>query len=749
MRRSLRVAACVLLLVVAAVAGWRGVLGVSDQIVALHGRELTLGLALCAVAVGAVTGAVRVGRGPVRDLWALLVPIVGAVVVVGLIVLATAWLYHDHLLAGYVTAGLAMLLPAGLLGYFISGGGIELDADSLLVMAVTLIPFGGGAVSFAVVSQARGHGAVASLFGVLGVLVVGSTVTAAVIGSRRSWPRRAIGVSLPLQLAGLAPAAGSVLLAITPDYGGALGDLPLSLFGVIAQTAGVVVLAALVQGALLAWLAPGLPPVEVGPTSSYGEDASGWEEERRYLQTRILTVDRSNRDEAERLRDRLDRGDVRHRRGGAARSRPVRTAVAGTSPRARPLMTAAVVTAAVDVAERTGLVIDLVWPRIEMVLPSEVRRRMRRADRSVAGLRVAVAGVLATAITWVVPLAGQAGSLVGNLAPVFALLLVAALLLTSLRARVSELYRRRADAVEIYRFDLARSLHVPIPAEPGAFARSAGVLMGTEPAPELTVEPAGAIPAVTGRLSEETADDLRRRIVDDVTSGVASEFRRLHTRQDQIERLVRSPSLDRDQLDALAERVAEQAAEPVSERLGERMQQMQQHLYDHIGVVVEGSLEAAVNGPPLANFTGFMVIDLTREGEGRPSHRAGQMLTAPAGGLLELSLFLIRDEKARGAAPRLESGEQFFVAEPIQIEGGRVAGVVEFEAVADSPTLHAKPNRRNLTVGAAAAETMFAFAMPATPGRHEIWFQLYQGGRLIQAVAVTVEAEAHQVPVDE
>jgi hypothetical protein len=30
-----------------------------------------------------------------------------------------------------------------------------------------------------------------------------------------------------------------------------------------------------------------------------------------------------------------------------------------------------------------------------------------------------------------------------------------------------------------------------------------------------------------------------------------------------------------------------------------------------------------------------------------------------------------------------------------------------------------------------------------------VWFQLYQGGRLIQAVAVTVEAAAQQAPVEE
>jgi hypothetical protein len=176
---------------------------------------------------------------------------------------------------------------------------------------------------------------------------------------------------------------------------------------------------------------------------------------------------------------------------------------------------------------------------------------------------------------------------------------------------------------------------------------------------------------------------------------------------------------------------------------------MQRSLYDQIGRIVEESVEAAVIGPPLIDFTGFMVIDLPQSGGGRPAPRPGEMISAPVGSALELSFFVMRNEQARGATPRLETAGQFFIAEPINIEGGRPAAEVLFEAVADSPTLQPQPGRQQLRVGEAGAETVFVFAMPERPGRHEIWFQLYQGGRLIQAVTVNIEATAEQASVEE
>ena len=268
----------------------------------------------------------------------------------------------------------------------------------------------------------------------------------------------------------------------------------------------------------------------------------------------------------------------------------------------------------------------------------------------------------------------------------------------SLRARVSDLYRLRADVVEIYRFDLARRLHVPIPRDPEVFVALASTLTGARPPDELD----------DGRRPAET--HTHRAAVD-----IGDELGQIRRQQQRLERLVGMRELSPEQLAGLADRVAERTAEPVAEILGERLE----HL-------VHQSIEAAVVGPALVDFTGFMALDLV-DGGGR----AGEVIRAPAGGVLEMRFSIVRDDPARNA---------FLITEPIEIEGGRAEPLVEFEAVADSPTLRPQPGRETLLVAREAA-SVFSFAVPDRPERHQIWFQLYQGGRLIQAIAVDVEAE--------
>jgi hypothetical protein len=338
-------------------------------------------------------------------------------------------------------------------------------------------------------------------------------------------------------------------------------------------------------------------------------------------------------------------------------------------------------------------------------------------------------------------------------------LLFTLLLLTGLRQRVERLYQERANAVEVYRFDLARALHLPIPRDPEVFRELAGVMMGSAWPAEIV--PSDEHGTHTASLaSREQLEAMHERITRDVVAALQPELERLDDRQSQLSELVRLPSLNEQQLSALAELVAQRAAEPFSagmrrhietldhtlqqrvDQVRERLEALQQTFYQRVGQLIEDRIESAVLGPPLANFTGFMVIDLKADGRGRPSPEPGEMVVAPVGGSLELSFFVFGDENARGAAPTLESGEQFFVVEPVHIDGGSSAAFVEFDAVADSPTLRAEPNRQRMTVGGSAgAEAPFTFQMPDHAGRHEIWFQLYQAGRLIQAVSIHIQVQ--------
>src|SRR5262249_39647143 len=60
----------------------------------------------------------------------------------------------------------------------------------------------------------------------------------------------------------------------------------------------------------------------------------------------------------------------------------------------RSLAPAAATTANLRATRSTGLVPDVVWPRIELILPPAVRRDFKRTDRIIAALRVAVASAV-------------------------------------------------------------------------------------------------------------------------------------------------------------------------------------------------------------------------------------------------------------------------------------------------------------------------------------------------------------------
>jgi hypothetical protein len=110
---------------------------------------------------------------------------------------------------------------------------------------------------------------------------------------------------------------------------------------------------------------------------------------------------------------------------------------------------------------------------------------------------------------------------------------------------------------------------------------------------------------------------------------------------------------------------------------------------------------------------------------------------------LGLVLFVVRDPRARGAAAtqQTDPDRQFFVLEPVHVEGGRDEPTVQFEAIVDSRTLTPRPQRQTLRTQE-EAQTVFRFQMPDKEGCHEVWFQLYQSGRLLQVIAVSIAVKA-------
>jgi hypothetical protein len=559
--------------------------------------------------------------------------------------------------------------------------------------------------------------------------------------SRRRESARAGGGEVPvaIRLAGLVVPVGSLVWARGGDVRQALADAPVAAFTAVAVLGLVAAVVLLFQEAVLAWLTPVAPGAGRRLADRLQLEGFDREEPGRREAYEDWRPYGDHRDDEERRRD-----DELTRR---LTDELTPAGVPGVL--ARPLVGRSAAATVAKTATNTGLVVDVVWPRIAMVLPDHARRFFRRADRAIAALRVGVASNVCTMLVWF-------GAAVGWLAPQsdtsqpWAVLVgpaaVAAVLFLALRRLVDDTSRRRADAVDLYRFDLARVLHLPIPRDPRRFRALAGALTGDRPADRHLPSPDPARPSAAQADMQELGS-LREDVVDEVTRRIVAEIRRMRVRDDDPARRLHRPSLSDDEISALADQVAERAAGPVGEQVSRRIEDLQRRYHQEVDRVVREGVEAAVLGPPLVSFTGFLVIDAKTGGEDGPPRQPGGVVAVPVGGLLELAAFVVRDQAARGAAPLMESDSALFVVEPIHIEGGRPASLVEFDAVMDSATLRPSPHRATMAVGAAGSRALFGFRMPDRAGRHEVWFQLYQAGRLIQVVAITVETTATPTPV--
>jgi hypothetical protein len=416
---------------------------------------------------------------------------------------------------------------------------------------------------------------------------------------------------------------------------------------------------------------------------------------------------------------------------------------------AQPLRSAAVNELHRRTALTTGLVIDEVWPRIALVASDEVLRQVRRGERGVLVWRITVAAALGTAGAWLlIALTGFGGFRYTDWQPaplVWGPLLVAAIALVQARRLLAEVNQAKADAVEVYRYDLAKRMHITLPPDPSGpyMIRLAGALSGDEPPdgsgwhrPQEPELPDGA------RL-----DELAALVALRVRSGVRAEVRQA-VREGYASLDPRFPAgaagADLD-LTALAREVADRAAGPVAEglkgHLKNHLTELHRQFERDVRAAIHSSVKESVAGPALSNFVGYLAIELDR---GQQDVRAdGGAVTAPAGQRVKLFVSVVRDPRARDLPSVVESppGRDFFVFEPVRVEGGRDSRTVSFDAMADSSTLTPLPQRRNLLVEN-EQQTAFEFRLPEEEGGHEVWFQLYQAGHLVQVVALKVEVQA-------
>ncbi|MFE2560350.1 hypothetical protein ACFXGT_30890 [Streptomyces sp. NPDC059352] len=467
----------------------------------------------------------------------------------------------------------------------------------------------------------------------------------------------------------------------------------------------------------------------------YARPPHGWESDDLHQERARSERERAGRDQ-ERIREEF------YRYGLAPRPTGILSRVV------RPLSPAGGSAAAVAAALSTGLVVDRVWPRIELVASLEVKREAHRRSRDVALLRVTAASAVCAGLSW--PFAAgvvarsQPG---GGLAVLFIgpfLIALAALALG--RRRIVEAYEHRVSAVEVYRFDLAEAVRLPPPGSNAELIALSDVLEGhggyDRPLVWSGATETAAAVEVSAVSRESLVSEVSQRVLREVCEVLRDEHEALAQR-------LTPGRLGKKDLGRLAQEVAQHTSKSVGERLERQVAHLQEGSTQGLRQVLREGIEESVIGPPLANFTGYFALQLA---DGHKPAADGAADTRPTGGAahgttvvaspgyrLGLVLFVVRDPRARGAASTQQTApdRQFFALEPVHVEGGRDVPTVDFEAMVDSPTLTPSPRRQTLRTQK-EAQTVFRFQMPDEEGSHEVWFQLYQSGRLIQVIAVSI-----------
>lgn len=589
---------------------------------------------------------------------------------------------------------------------------------------------------------------------------------------------RSTDVSPQAQLAGVAvPLAGVVGVVLREDPWGVTDAGPLLLGGLLAAAAAVLLA---LQGLVLAWLGTDpwrhqvrrfarkvvsetdelrwrlgdhRPGSGRGP-SPRAEPGSRWEDLEETPEEYLRGLRRGHGDalDATRTRQQYERrlqDLLEVLRGENLPSDE--SLLAGLLRRLRaPFASGRLFDLEMTTALATGLAVEQVWPRIALVVQDSYGRRVRDLERAVQGWRLVTAAAVCTAFSLlVVPLLG-ADPRVALAAP--GPLLLAFVALPRAHRALLGARRLKAEAVRLRRRDLLQTLRLAPPAD--------GDLLPL--APELSGDPSSyprgyPYPERPETVEERARAEARADLRAVVREQLASFARRIEPPAEQAP--APSAPLTDDQLARLAEQVALLAADPVAERLKAQLTRLQRQFQDEVyaavresvDATVRESVDAAVGGAPLSNFVGYVAIELDRRprsGGVAPSARAERgTIKAPAGGRVDLVVSVVRDDRARqtDTVVRTDPGKDFFVFEPVRLEGGRDDDTVTFDALVDSSTLTPLPQRRNVRV-TEQEQVTFGFQLPAEEGRHEVWFQLYQSGRLVQVTAIGVEAVAGPAP---
>lgn len=346
-------------------------------------------------------------------------------------------------------------------------------------------------------------------------------------------------------------------------------------------------------------------------------------------------------------------------------------------------------------AVRAGVLLDELWPSLLTVVPPHLRRRHQVVESALAAV-IAVGAVAVPALVaarWF-----GAASL-----PLAAVLL--AWSVWSGRVLADRAYRMRAATAEVHLFDLAEALHLPLPARHSALPVLGRWLNGEKryaDGPELV----GVAWTSTRGAGGDAVGNHRGR--------------------------GRPLRVDEDGIDP-------------GELVRRLREEVSRELADHRSVVdgllvelVKRAVQEAVAGPEVADFTGYLAVELLRG-----AVLEGSTVVASPAASFTLGVSVPADPTAADTVPErgiaLEHG--LIALEPIHLRGGEVRPEVSFDVLVDGPELRPAPRRASLDVPRPMGERTARVALraPEEEGRHETWLQLYQQGQLVQMVMLSVE----------
>jgi hypothetical protein len=684
-------------------------------------------------------------------------------------VLAVGFASEHNLIAAWLLAGLAI---AESVGWMVLPEWSDLTAWAIAVIipAISVI---GALVKFAL----SGNALAALVTGVVGLAVLLFVLWRLDIISnfkihlpKRGYSSRTLpGTMIPVsaRLVGLVIPLGTIVWAEISHEHGLGTTAAVRLLSVAAWVILAAIALLLLQGIVIAWLRPAAATHVLAQAAEEAQrqGSSPWEEPGE--PGRYTRGSRDRGDPYEQIRYELERPERIHyerehpelmRERAAKRDKDLSRDSSVLGRVVRPLgVRPAALSAGLSLAESTGLNVDEVWPRLQLVVPSDVRSEVVRKDRMIATLRVAAASAICTAIVWPI----SAGViLTGASAIVLAALVVAPLAVSAVavivaRSRLADVYLRRVRTTEVYRFDLLKALHLPRAHNDAEFAslsryivsssRYRPIVWAENVSPEPRTEPnylPETLASEVARLAEQRIEALLRSHRELLLQDRAE---LVEQQREQFRDWLSTQALGPEELARLADHIADRAADPVSKGLSRRMAQIQEEFTHGLRATLEEVVGESVLGPALTNFTGYLTLELHRASEEDPlvASANGTIRVGP-GHELGLVMSVVRKPAAASVASLSQGPDNsFLVLEPFVIEGGRDAPAAEFDAVADCATLTPLPRRRNLNV-TERASTPFRFKLPDRDGQHELWFQLYQAGRLIQALAISVEVRPEQ-----